>query len=75
MWGLIGKLRHVPKVVRPGRFFVWRLLMMVGLEGPQESGDTQLDAVPKGTIDCTIRPRVSRGFGLVGMGFARTIFG
>ena len=49
--------------------------MMVGLEGRQGSGDTQLDAVPKGTIDCTIRPRVSRGFGLVGMGFARTIFG
>ena len=33
------------KVVRPGRFFVWRLLLMVGLEGQQETGDTQLAAV------------------------------
>lgn len=50
MWSLTGKLRHVAKVVRPGRFFVWRLLLTVGLEGQEETGDTQLAAVPKGTI-------------------------
>lgn len=50
MWSLTGKLRYVAKVVRPGRFFVWRLLLMVGLEGQKENGDTQLAAVPKGTV-------------------------
>ena len=38
------------KVVRPGRFFVWRLLLVIGPEGRQETGDQQFSPDPKGTI-------------------------
>ena len=40
MWKLTGKLRNAAKVMRPSRFFVWRLLLMVRLEGQQDSGDS-----------------------------------
>lgn len=36
-------------VVRPGRFFVRRLTLMVGLNERPENGDTQLAAVPMAT--------------------------
>lgn len=50
MWSLTRKLDDVATGTRPGRYFVWKLLLMVGLEGQQESGDTRLASVLKGTL-------------------------
>lgn len=46
------------KVVRPGRFFVSRLLLGEGLKGQQETSDPKLAAFPNGTI-VLFRSRVS----------------
>ena len=52
LWSL--KLRQLPTAMRRGRFFLWRLLLIIGLEGQQESGDPQLAAVPKGTTTAVL---------------------